>query len=306
MANHVRHIIVPTTGELAGVIEHHLRVSPAKVADWLRLGAIYRNKRRIFQNETTQAGEYLRVHTRPRRYERPTDLAERILHLDDRLVILDKPTGVPCHATVDNGKENLLSWLSEHLGRPIWITHRLDVPTQGCLVMALSSDAAARFNQLLQRDSLMKTYDAWVEGRCERTGRIQHWMVDDNWAPRQVKDTPFEKSLECLLNIEEADYHEPLDVTRLTIRLLTGRTHQIRVQMAALGHPILGDGMYGSRAPLKEERIALRARDLSFPDPWNRGVERRYQARSDLADPSVFIRPAVFREQQNDTEDPHS
>lgn len=292
MANQVRHIVVPAAGELSGVVADLLREAPEKVSEWLRLGAIYRDKKRVFNDGPVKKGDYLRVHTRPRRYDPPADLGERILHLDERLVILDKPCGVPCHATVDNGVENLLHWMSEHLRRPLWITHRLDVPTQGCLVMALSTEAAARFNRILQEDALKKSYDAWVEGRVERTGLVRHWMVDGQWAPREVREVPFEKALECVLEIERADYDPSWDCSRVSIRLHTGRTHQIRAQMAALGHPLLGDGMYGSRHPLKrDERIALRARELSYPDPWARGALRVFQARDELAEPTRFIRP---------------
>lgn len=292
MANFVRHIIAPAPGEVSKLVQEHLRETPEKVSDWLRLGAIYRNKQRIFADAKVLAGEYLRIHTRPRRYEKPADLAQRILHLDDRLVILDKPAGVPCHATVDNGVENLLHWLSEDLKRPIWITHRLDVPTQGCLVMALSSDAAARFNMLLQSDGLRKSYDAWVQGKVERTGLVRHWMVDGNWAPREVRDERFDKALECLMEIESVHYDESIDCSRVSIRLLTGRTHQIRVQMAALGHPLLGDGMYGSKYPLKrDELIALRAKELRFPDPWARQTEKVFVSTHELSAPQAFIRP---------------
>jgi 23S rRNA pseudouridine1911/1915/1917 synthase len=228
------------------------------------LGAIYLNKKRIYADQLVIAGDYLRVHGMPKRYARPQGLAQRILWQDDDLLVVDKPPGIPCHATVDNGVENLLTWLSEIVGTRTYITHRLDIPTSGCLAVAKNPEAVSRFNRAMLKSRVDKEYEALVEGHVSVDGLITHWMVDEEWAPRHVQAEPFEKSLECRLNILEKNFEGPY--TRLRIKLETGRTHQIRVQMSALGHPVLNDVMYGATRVLEADVIGLRAARLEIDD----------------------------------------
>lgn len=280
MKSAIRHHLIDNPGQAHEVVQHLLGVSDVATRKLFDLGAVYLNKRRIYADQAVSRGDYLRIHPVPRRYEYPGDLRERVLHEDENFLILDKPAGVPCHATLDNGRENLLAWLSLLKNRALFITTRLDVPTSGCLVLAKSNVAAARFNKLILKGNVLKEYEALVEGRCEADGLIRHWMKDENWAPRKVFPEPLECGLECRLRVLaradfESDGGDP--ATLLRIRLETGRTHQIRAQMAALGHPVWNDEMYGAPKRVYVDRIGLRAKTIAYRDPFS-GEERVFNS----------------------------
>ncbi|MBX3033359.1 MAG: RluA family pseudouridine synthase [Bdellovibrionaceae bacterium] len=282
-SNKIRHLIVASpvsedlseafTSTIAVELRRRLDLDESSIHELFRLGAVYLNKSRRHADAPVRPGDYLRVHTEPRRYQRPAGLERRILWRDERWLLLDKPPGVPCHPTLDNGVENLLTWLAEILGRNVHITHRLDGPTSGCLMFAFSARDAGRFNKLMLKDQVSKEYEALVEGEFTRTGPVTHWMKKGLWAPREVRDADFEDSLECRLDVLSA---APLKggLSRLRLRLHTGRTHQIRAQMAALGHPVWNDQLYGARPRREEEVIGLRACVLVFRDPDQGGLVR--------------------------------
>lgn len=271
MKSSIRHLLVDSPGLAHEVVQRLLGTTDLATRKLFDLGAIYLNKIRLSSDQRVNRGDYLRIHPTPKRYEYPGDLRERILHEDENYLIVDKPGGIPCHATLDNARENLLSWLMLMQDRPLFITTRLDVPTSGCLVLAKSPAAATSFNKLIMKGNVRKEYEALVEGRCENEGLIRHWMKDENWAPRKVFAEPLGGGLECRLRVLERQPYETVNgepATLLRIQLETGRTHQIRAQMAALGHPVWNDEMYGAPKRLVGERIALRAKRLGYRDPF--------------------------------------
>lgn len=279
--NRLFHHIVSQNSTAVSEVAHLLGDDRARAEKLFDLGSIYFNKKRVFTDVAVVANDYLRIHSEPRRYEKPTDIEARVLLDDPWFTIFDKPPGIPCHATVDNVRENLLAWWKEIIEDDTWITHRLDVATSGCLVVAKSSEASARFNRLIIKGTVEKNYEALVEGEVTAKGLITHWMVDDPWGPRIIRDYPFEGGLECRMHILSSEVlpnfaGHPV-VSRVQLRLETGRTHQIRAQMAMLGHPLLNDEMYKARRFDARERIGLCARSLNFRHPFT-GEELRLRA----------------------------
>lgn len=267
----VFHFISPGPGLLREVLENAYGMSETRSRELFTLGSLYLNKARVFDPETPlKEGDYLRIHSVPRRYLKPEGLKARVLGETDLWWIVDKPSGIPCHATVDNGIENLQKWLGQEVGGAPWVTHRLDVPTSGCLVYAKDVEGVRVFNKLLLAKKVHKEYEALVQGRFDQTGVITHWMKKGEWAPREVFPEEQPDTLLCQLEILESEVFE--SCTRLRIRLLTGRTHQIRVQMQALGHPILNDVMYSGRRIVEKDAIALKARKLEI----EQSPERRH------------------------------
>ena len=271
-------------GSLFDVLETQAKLPSAKSRELFALGSLYLNKVRMTDPETQlQPGDYLRIHSEPRRYQKPPSLSERFLLETKDWWVIDKPSGVSCHATVDNDAEHLLAWLREDLKMNFYITHRLDVPTSGCLVLGKTTESVGKFNNLMIKNRVHKQYETLVEGSWTQTGLLTHWMKKDNWAPREVYSEEQPDTLRCDLEILSA---EPLrEFTKLRLRLLTGRTHQIRAQMKHLGHPVLNDEMYGAIKIKPQENIALRACHLQIhvspdefhqieaPTDWNSWLE---------------------------------
>jgi 23S rRNA pseudouridine1911/1915/1917 synthase len=193
-----------------------------------------------------------------------------IAYEDDQLLVVDKPAGVVVHPARGNRSGTLAQALAGIAagGEEPWragIVHRLDRDTSGLLVVAKSEETHRALKVLLSTRRIHREYLTLVDGHPEaRTGTIEApigrdrrdplLMSIDSAAPREAR-THFE--LERLLP----------DTALLRVMLETGRTHQIRVHMAAIGHPVLGDQQYGGRMAYGLTRQFLHATRLSFPHP---------------------------------------
>jgi 23S rRNA pseudouridine1911/1915/1917 synthase len=199
----------------------------------------------------------------------PEELPLRIAYEDEHLLVVDKPAGIVVHPAPGHATGTLVHGLlgrvagGEEADRP-GIVHRLDRDTSGLLVVARTEDAYNGLRNLVQRRELERRYKALVRGTPQSwRGRIEAPIGRDRHEPTRMSldtDTPREAvthfEVERLL-----DGHALLDV-----RLETGRTHQIRVHLAAIGLPVVGDPVYGVRAP-ELERQFLHAWRLAFEHP---------------------------------------
>jgi 23S rRNA pseudouridine1911/1915/1917 synthase len=194
----------------------------------------------------------------------------RIAYEDDRLLVIDKPAGLVVHPARGNRTGTLAQALAgvaaggEQPSRA-GIVHRLDRDTSGLLVVAKDDESHRALKALLAARRIRRQYLALVDGHPEaRSGTIEApigrhrrdplLMSIESDSPRDAR-THFE--LERLLPA----------ATLLRVTLDTGRTHQIRVHMAAIGHPVLGDRQYGGRLAYGLTRQFLHAARLSFPHP---------------------------------------
>jgi 23S rRNA pseudouridine1911/1915/1917 synthase len=271
----VKHLKAHKTEALFSLLHSQLGLHPPQIEQLLNLGAIYLNDQRLAcasRDLLIKEQDYLRVHTQPRRF--PVQLIEaafqenRLIHFEHPdFYIIHKPSGVPVHASVDNTQENLLAFLESRLQKKLFITHRLDVPTSGLIFVAKNLAAQKQFNQLLENSLVTKFYKALVHGEYEGPRRLTHYMQPSPRAPKLVSTEKSPGWLLCQLDIldcEQAVHRHSL----LSIQLLTGRTHQIRAQLSATGHPIVGDKTYGSPVVLDDskcDKIALESFHLAFP-----------------------------------------
>jgi 23S rRNA pseudouridine1911/1915/1917 synthase len=198
----------------------------------------------------------------------PEDLALRIAYEDDHLLVVDKPAGIVVHPSPGHATGTMVHGLAGRTAggdedRP-GIVHRLDRDTSGLLVVARSEEAYERLQELVRDRELERRYKALVRGRPRSwRGRIEAPIGRDRHDPTRHSletDTPREAvthfEVERLL-----DKHALLDV-----RLETGRTHQIRVHLGAIGLPVVGDPVYG--VPDEQlKRQFLHAWRLAFPHP---------------------------------------
>lgn len=240
-----------------------LRTSNELIEEWLRYGSVYVDGLRRRADFELQGDQLIRLHTRRKSYvSRDLDLRARVVFANEEFLILDKPGGLPTHPTLDNYLENAKVMLEEQLAHPIFVTHRLDVATSGLLILAKSLKAQAQINKLFAKRKVRKFYRARV-GQAVPSGLVEHFMDPNSRIPKVLSTEARDGWLDCRMNILKVN--ESAEGFELDIELLTGRTHQIRAQLAALGAPILGDIAYGSSVAAGDGSIALACVRLSFP-----------------------------------------
>jgi 23S rRNA pseudouridine1911/1915/1917 synthase len=232
----------------------------------------------------------------------PEDIPLTIVHEDESLLVIDKPAGLVVHPGSGNWSGTLLNALLRHAPElaelpRAGIVHRLDKETSGLLVVARTLIAHTDLVRQLQARSVGREYDAFVMGALVKPGRID--------AP--VGRHPVERTrMAVVASGKPAVTHfEPIeggaDWTWLRCKLETGRTHQIRVHLTSIGHPLIGDPVYrGKRAPagLPEaartfRRQALHATRLSLRHPVE-GIPMSWDAAmpSDMLALLAALRPS--------------
>ncbi len=199
-------------------------------------------------------------------------MSDSILFCDNHLLIANKESGLLTQAD-KSGEASLETlakeWVKEKYGKPgdvfLHAVHRLDRPTSGIVLFARTSKALARLNAAFREQKMEKVYLAVVEGTLkEPAGILEHWHL--HGAHKALV------SLEEVQGSKRAILHYRLlksndGFSLLEIRLKTGRYHQIRAQLSAIGHPIVGDQKYGSFRSLDLGNIALHHTHFSFFHP---------------------------------------
>lgn len=212
-----------------------------------------------------KANDLIRLHLEPKRFLQSRLGLIHILENQADWLCIFKPAGVPAHETLDNLIENAKFYTEKLLDQPLWGLGRLDVGTSGLLLFAKSPKAAQVFNL----DVLPKA-EKFYRACCPPSpslspGKWQDWMKKEKRSPRHLADSEnSEFTIRCELEVLSVQSNESFQ--ELKIKLITGRTHQIRTQIAKRGAPILGDSLYGSReeAPKTHEEFALSCEEIRF------------------------------------------
>src|SRR5690625_111055 len=200
-----------------------------------------------------------------------------ILHEDNHLLIVEKPVNMPVQE--DRSKDpDLLTLLKKDLKvryqKPgnvyLALVHRLDRPVGGAIVFAKTSKAASRLSDMIRRRVIDRTYLTVVHGTPKKANdKLEHYLWKDGRQNKVfVKSANHPKAKKAILTYEVLDSKEGFSL--LSVRLETGRPHQIRVQLATIGHPIFGDQKYGEHINQPGQQIALWANSLSFEHPVRR------------------------------------
>ena len=199
-------------------------------------------------------------------YQPPTDPWLTVLHADDRLVVFDKPSGL---LTVP-GKDPALADSLEARARARWPTatlvHRLDKDTSGIVLMALDKKALADLGQQFEKRRTKKRYVARIWGHLAEDSGLVDMPLATDWEnkPRQRVDWETGRASRTEWTVLERE----AQATRVALNPLTGRTHQLRVHMLAIGHPMLGDQFYATGEALAAaQRLQLHAESLTFFHP---------------------------------------
>ena len=206
----------------------------------------------------------------------PEELGVVVVWEDEHLLVVDKPAGLVVHpsggtrtGTLVHGLLELGAEGGEDDDRP-GIVHRLDKDTSGLLVVARSREAHERLQELIRAREIERTYLALVRGApASRTGRIEAPIGRDRKdRSRHSLDTGTPRDAVTWFELREQLRSHAL----LELRLETGRTHQIRVHLEAIGLPIAGDPLYGTPGEVGLERQFLHAHRLRFRHPFTRAA----------------------------------
>lgn len=209
-------------------------------------------------------------------------LVER-LYEDNHCLAVNKPAGLLSQAD-DSGEASLVELVRQDLKvryrKPgnvyVGLLHRLDRPTSGVVLLAKTSKAAGRISADFRAGRVSKLYWAIVEGEVpEPAGEWVDRLEKDRQANRvDVVSEGAKRGQVARVDFEILERWR--QYTKLALRPVTGRSHQLRAQLASRGFPILGDRKYGSKAGLKAQddgfRIALHARELRFTHPTSKEV----------------------------------
>ncbi len=193
-----------------------------------------------------------------------------IIHENSHWLAINKPAGI---IVEENPWEHsiqgfVLAYLSKSIKTPfLGIVHRLDRVTSGALILAKKKSALKKLNEQFRLRKVRKTYLAILEsGSLEEKGNLSHWLQKDQ---KNKKARVFSKKVENAFKVH-LSYKvlaKNSEFLVLEIKPQTGKFHQIRAQLSAIGHPILGDEKYGSEKKYSKNSIALHAWKLSFNDP---------------------------------------
>jgi 23S rRNA pseudouridine1911/1915/1917 synthase len=262
--------------------------SRARAQRLIEDGAVRVDGAAVPKRHRVQAGETVEVRLPAEAPAEPAAPPAGIVvrYEDDDLLVVDKPAGVVVHPAGGHRTGTLAQALAEVAagGEPgrAGIVHRLDRDTSGLLVVARSPEAHRRLKAALQRRAIVREYLALAEGRPPaRTGTIDAPIGRDRRRRTQMStDTDDPRAAVTHFAIEEALPR----TTLLRVRLETGRTHQIRAHLRAIGHPVAGDPEYGTARRLGLARQFLHAARLRFAQPFTGApVDVRSPLPDDLA-----------------------
>lgn len=196
-----------------------------------------------------------------KKYEPPTDPLV-ILYRDDTVLVADKPSGLLTVPGKDPDRADCLWTRIQAIYPETRLVHRLDMPTSGLVVFAMDKDSQRHLSRQFEQRRIGKRYQALAAGSMSDTeGYIDLPLICD-WPnrPRQIVSFKHGKSAQTRYRVIERS----ADTSRVDLFPKTGRSHQLRVHLQALGHPIIGDPFY-NRHPAP--RMMLHAADLSFRHP---------------------------------------
>lgn len=194
------------------------------------------------------------------------------MHADAEILVLDKPAGLLCVPGRGPDKQDCLSRRAQQQWPEALIVHRLDQATSGLVLMARSPEAQRRLSRAFELRQVHKRYQAVVAGRMEALpdgawGSIDLPIAAD-WERRPLRVIDANAGKASLTHWRVLAHDAAADTTHVELEPVTGRTHQLRVHLAAVGHAILGDALYANPAVCaRSPRLLLHATWLAFEHP---------------------------------------
>ena len=258
-------------------------ITRSAAASMIEDGAILHNGRPAKKNVRVKDSDVLSMTDRELKQPDavPEDIPVRIVYEDDHLAVVDKPKGMVVHPAPGNYEGTLVSALLFHMKgrlsgingveRP-GIVHRIDKDTSGLLIVAKTDEAHIKLAEQIKDHSFMRRYDGIIVGRTKEDSGTVDKTVGRNPGDRKKMAVNVPDGREARTDYRLTEAYNGF--SRMLFTLHTGRTHQIRVHMASLGHPLMGDTVYGGGRTAIERRYAdllrgqcLHARYIGFTHP---------------------------------------
>ena len=231
-------------------------LSRSAVQRLIEEGNLIKNRQPVSKNDRVKAGDGVRVTMRePRAIEaQPQEIPLDIRYEDDDLLVVNKPKGMVVHPAPGNPDNTLVNALLYHCGASLsgingmirpGIVHRIDKDTSGLLVVAKNDFAHASLARQIKEHTFTREYSAVVHGRLKEPSGTVDAPIGRHPTKRKqmaVTDRHSRNAVTHYETVAELD-----GFTQIRVRLETGRTHQIRVHMAYIGHPVAGDPVYGPK-----------------------------------------------------------
>lgn len=266
--------------------------SRAQVSDWIEAGLVQRNGRvittrsqRVAEGDIIDIDVDLDAPPAPMIGEPDVDIS--IVHLDDDLIVIDKQAGLVVHPGAGNDTGTLVQGLLARfpeiarVGDPErpGIVHRLDKDTSGLMLVARTQEAYEELVAMLAAHEIERCYLTLVWGVPESTGGLVDAPIGrSHREPTRMVVSAQGKEARTRYTVIET-FEEPVPMALLECRLETGRTHQIRVHMAAIGHAVVGDERYrGVRPAVSTPRMVLHSAQLSLDHPTRADVHLSFES----------------------------
>lgn len=202
------------------------------------------------------------------RYIPPVHHGLAIVYQDMHLLALNKPAGLLAVPGRGEDKQDCLASRVQAEYPEALVVHRLDMATSGLMLMARSETMQKQLSMMFEKRRIEKRYIAIVHGRLDNDqGEIDLPLITD-WPNRPKQKVDHSTGKPALTSYQVLGYDHTSDTSRVELRPHTGRSHQLRVHMQAIGHPILGDCLYACGTVRQSfSRLALHAEDLRFTHP---------------------------------------
>jgi len=197
-----------------------------------------------------------------------------VLYEDNHLIALFKEAGLRTQPDTPGGDsllERARNYLKDRDAKPgnvfLGLLHRLDRPVSGVVLFAKTSKGASRISEQIRNRTFEKIYACLVEGiPKDEEGRLVHYLSRGEDSPAVLlSDQPMPGGQRCILHYRVRSRSAGRSLVEISLE--TGRKHQIRAQLACIGHPIVGDRLYGARSEYRKGAIALLASRISFSHP---------------------------------------
>jgi len=193
-----------------------------------------------------------------------------VLYADASLIVVNKPADMLSVPGRGEAKQDCCSARVQALYADAQVVHRLDMATSGLLLFARGADCQRHLSMQFQARTVEKTYVAVVSGQlvqCVHPWQTINLPLITDWPNRPRSKVDWEIGKPSVTQWQVQHYHAATDQTRVTLVPVTGRSHQLRVHLLALGHPIVGDALYAPETKEAASRMLLHAQDLSVTHP---------------------------------------
>lgn len=242
----------------------------AQVFSWIRKKTIRVNGKSAQENQRLMLGDEVEVRISEESFEtlsKKTVIQQKaaakldIVYEDSEILVVNKPAGLLTHPDKDEYQNTLATQVQLYLQdscsrtfRPASI-QRLDKNTSGLVIFGKTYDALKKYNELMREREIKKFYLCIVEGNVEESGEVEGYICKDNDA--NTVSIRFEPDAyhQTFVHTRYTPLKQGKEHTLLEVELLTGRSHQIRASLGAIGHPIYGDAKYGAESRRKKFQV---------------------------------------------------